>query len=122
MRSRIIPFGLIVGVSLIGVAEGPATASAPAAPAARDGGCGYEVATDGLRLRTGPGARYAVVGQLAKGDPVAADREQSGWYQVTLQAQSGSHYGKEAPHGLRQGTSGWVAGRFLRKALCTHLD
>lgn len=112
--------GALVGLVLAGAGEVPAAASASTAAAVSR--CGYAVTVDGLRLRTGPGAGYAVMGQLVKGDPVAADREQSGWYRVTLQAQSGSNYGTVRSRGLSEGTSGWVAARFLRELPCMHLD
>lgn len=121
MRRKLL-VGSVVGLVLAGIAEVPAAASVRPPSSAVVSHCGYTVTVDGLQLRTGPGTRYASVGQLVQGDPVDADRAQSGWFRVTLTDQSGSDYGTKASRGLRKGTSGWVAGRFLREEPCLHLD
>lgn len=65
---------------------------------------------DGLRMRTGPGTGYGVLGQLYTGDrmKLIGLKQDSGgqsWYRVSL---SGSSAG-----GLPGGYVGWVVGSYL---------
>ncbi|MEV0438017.1 SH3 domain-containing protein [Streptomyces spectabilis] len=90
---------------------GPAAAAAGAAGA--DGLQKGEIAratVSGLRLRTGPGTQYRILGMLAKGDRVkliGAKQDARGqiWHRVTLRG--GSAYG--LPNGYR----GWVTAAYL---------
>ncbi|MFE6165067.1 SH3 domain-containing protein [Streptomyces sp. NPDC056486] len=65
---------------------------------------------NGLRMRTGPGTGYGVLGQLYTGDRMKLighrqDRGGQSWYRVSL---SGGSSG-----GLPGGYVGWVVGSYL---------
>ncbi|MFB0620783.1 SH3 domain-containing protein [Streptomyces sp. AGS-58] len=101
-----------------GPVERPHTAEARAP----FGKCGYQVTTDGVRLRTGPGSRYPALGQLHRGDMVDATQARSGWYKVRLAYDSGSDFGMHKTSGLREGTTGWMAKRYARPDVCMQTD
>ncbi|MCI3930180.1 MULTISPECIES: SH3 domain-containing protein [unclassified Streptomyces] len=92
---------------------GPAGTAAAAAAAGADGLQRGEIAratVNGLRLRTGPGTQYRILGMLAKGDRVklvGAKQDARGqiWHRVTLRG--GSAYG------LPSGYRGWVTAAYL---------
>lgn len=114
MRRLLIP-GMAVAVLLAGGA--PAIASLPAAPArtaAPLNACGYDVAGTSVNLRSGPSTQHASLGHLTRGDLVDVDRRSGGWYRVTLSERSRS--------GIRSGTVGWVAERYLTPSVCMQLD
>ncbi|MGW5353359.1 SH3 domain-containing protein [Streptomyces sp. NPDC004031] len=77
--------------------------------------CGYEVTVDALRLRGGPGTQYGVVALMSKDSLVDADRDQGGWYRVTVLERWGSA-------GAQPGAKGWAAASYLQVVPCTHLD
>ncbi|GAB1340867.1 hypothetical protein ACE1SV_74570 [Streptomyces sp. E-15] len=122
MTRLIIPaaaaLALLCGTApaVAGIAERPASARASLSD------CGYRVATEGVRLRTGPGTRYTALGQLHRDDTVYAVKSRHGWYRVRLAYDSGSRSGTRASSGLREGTTGWVVRRAVRAHVCTRID
>ncbi|MET8566152.1 SH3 domain-containing protein [Streptomyces flaveolus] len=84
--------------------------------------CGYVVREDAVRLRTGPGSRYTVLGLLHQGDAVYALQARRGWYKVRLAYDSGSNSGTRKSSGLTADTTGWVANRYLRRSVCMRTD
>ncbi|WP_208886707.1 SH3 domain-containing protein [Streptomyces sp. PBH53] len=122
---RLILTTAAVAAVLSGTAIPQATAGTPEQPAsarADFSDCGYVVTTDAVRLRTGPGTRYAALGLLHRGDAVYATQARRGWYRVRLMFDSGSASGTRKSSGLREGTTGWVVKRALRASVCTQLD
>lgn len=128
-----MPGGLVVRImrtityvaDTVLAATGAVQISAAASPAAAHADfsrCGYSVTTDGARLRSGPGSTSTVLGLLREGDSVSADQANGHRYRVTLQWDSGSQYGTRKSDGLREGTTGWVAKKFLRADTCMQLD
>ncbi|MFK0230870.1 SH3 domain-containing protein [Streptomyces sp. NPDC090303] len=67
-----------------------------------------------VNLRSGPSTSRASLGHLTRGDLVDVDRKQGGCYRVTLSERSRS--------GIRAGTVGWVAERYLTPSACMQLD
>lgn len=102
------------GLALFGVADVPAFAH-PSTQVAGVSRCGYEVTANALRLRSGPGTGYAVLGLLSRNSLVGADRARGGWYRVTVRIRSGRD-------GLPAGATGWASAAYLRELSCTHLD
>ncbi|MEU2119551.1 SH3 domain-containing protein [Streptomyces sp. NPDC016459] len=95
----------------------PALATVDTAPARTTAGlnsCGYDVAGSNVNLRSGAGTRYASLGHLTRGDLIDVDRKSNGWYRVTLSERSRS--------GIKAGTTGWVAERYLKPSVCMQLD
>ncbi|MFF3516998.1 SH3 domain-containing protein [Streptomyces sp. NPDC002573] len=115
-----VAFAVVAGAAC----PAPAVASTVSASGVRAdcSRCGYEVTADGVRLRTGPGARYGVLGLLRRGEPVYADRSRDGWFRVSLAYGSGSDFGTRKTSGLKESTTGWVASKYLRANVCTQLD
>ncbi|GHA51583.1 MULTISPECIES: SH3 domain-containing protein [Streptomyces] len=103
-------------------AGAPQQQSSPAMARTDFNECGYVVREDAVRLRTGPGTRYTVLGLLHEGDAVYAVQARHGWYKVRLAYDSGSHYGTRKSSGLKADTKGWTAKRYLRRSVCTRLD
>lgn len=62
----------------------------------------YMASVDNLRLRSGPGTEFEVVGQLNKQQQVQVVRREAGWFRVQYRATSGSN--REA----------WVLGKYLQ--------
>ncbi|MFE5713451.1 SH3 domain-containing protein [Streptomyces sp. NPDC056501] len=94
----------------------PATPSttAPVRAVAELNSCGYDVAGSSVNLRSGAGTRHASLGHLTRGDLVDVDRKSGGWYRMKLSERSRS--------GIRAGTVGWVAERYLKPSVCMQLD
>ncbi|WNI31371.1 SH3 domain-containing protein [Streptomyces sp. ITFR-6] len=90
-----------------------APASAPATVAKGFNSCGYQPTTT-LMLRTGPSKKNTAIGQLHKGDVVAAHKASGAWYKVSTSYNT--------PSGLRAGTQGWVAKKYLKAEVCMQLD
>ncbi|WP_128643276.1 SH3 domain-containing protein [Streptomyces sp. SS] len=107
---------LLAGAASPAIATTPATPSttAPVRAVAELNSCGYDVAGSNVNLRSGAGTRHASLGHLTRGDLVDVDRKSGGWYRVTLSERSRS--------GIRAGTVGWVAERYLKPSVCTRLD
>ncbi|WP_171053400.1 SH3 domain-containing protein [Streptomyces marianii] len=104
---------LTVAVAALALPGVGATAAAVTVAARDFNSCGYYPTTT-VHLRKGPGAHYASLGLLNKTDAVDADKATNGWYRVTLT--------EKARSGLRAGTSGWVAKKYLTPAVCTQLN
>lgn len=102
---------LVAGAAASSIAAGPAPVVRAAVPL---NPCGYDVAGASVNLRSGPSTSRASLGHLTRGDLVDVDRKQGGWYRVTLSERSRS--------GIRAGTVGWVAERYLTPSTCTQLD
>lgn len=75
--------------------------------------CGYYPTTT-VHLRTGPGTRYTSLGLVGLDDRMYAEKASGGWYRVTLSDRARS--------GLKSGTSGWVAKKYVRPAVCMRLN
>jgi uncharacterized protein YraI len=61
-----------------------------------------------LAVRTGPGGKYAQVGELYLGDEVAVWNRRGNWYEVQCMSGTCNNplWGQPSPHG-------WVSGRYL---------
>ncbi|MFJ2589843.1 SH3 domain-containing protein [Streptomyces sp. NPDC087538] len=75
--------------------------------------CGYHPTTT-IMLRTGPGAKRTAIGQLTTSDVVYGMKASKAWYKVSLSGDSGN--------GLRSGTEGWVAKKYLKPETCMQLN
>ncbi|MET9676430.1 SH3 domain-containing protein [Streptomyces sp. NPDC006482] len=116
---RLMISGAAVAALLAGAAPALATTATPSTTApvravAELNSCGYDVAGSNVNLRSGAGTRHASLGHLTRGDLVDVDRKSGGWYRVTLSERSRS--------GIRAGTVGWVAERYLKPSVCMQLD
>jgi uncharacterized protein YraI len=78
------------------------------------------VTAETLRLRSGPGDRYVALGLLHRHDSVNVDRRRGVWSHVELSLDSGTGTGRGG--GLKAGKKGWVASRYLKRAVCMQLD
>ncbi|MEU4498112.1 SH3 domain-containing protein [Streptomyces sp. NPDC023998] len=114
---KLTSIAVTAAVSPVLLATSPATAAS--APVASTGAtqyfnsCGYTPKTV-VRLRTGPGTKYATIGLLHPDDSVSAMKAQRGWYKISVDFKSAS--------GLKAGTTGWVATANLKPNVCTQID
>ena len=120
IKTRLVAVTVAAGLALSGaLAFGAETASAtspaPALVSHVPGFSGVGTPTvNGLRLRSGPGTRYAAYGLLFRGDRMTITQVvQAGslgtwWFHVRLTKRSAT--------GLRSGHTGWVYAPYLRKA------
>ncbi|MFB7341145.1 SH3 domain-containing protein [Streptomyces hydrogenans] len=112
---KIILIAVATAALLTGTAAPALAAPGLARPTAGEfNRCGYEVTTDGVHLRSGPGTRYASLGLLRHYDAMSVDRASGDWYHVTLSADSAG--------GTRALTTGWVHKRYLTPSTCMQLD
>jgi hypothetical protein len=112
---------LSVAAALAAVALAAASlAGAPAATARESfvpwNWCGSHATTDALRLRAAPstGSSGTVLGLLDRSDRLRTDAATGGWVHVTLRGRSA--------RGIADGTTGWVAARYLAPRQCTRFD
>ncbi|MET9954467.1 SH3 domain-containing protein [Streptomyces sp. NPDC006339] len=116
MRSTLIYAA--VAAALLAPAA-PAAAQPHTAPASTralpTNPCGFHITGGGsVNLRSGPGTNYRSLGHLREGDDVALLSERGTWYKVRLDERSAS--------GIREGATGWVAKKYVKKHVCMQLD
>ncbi|MEU0670901.1 SH3 domain-containing protein [Streptomyces lavendulocolor] len=116
MRSTLI-YAAVVGALLAPAAPAaaqPHTAPASMPTAVPTNPCGFHITGSSVNLRSGAGTRYASLGHLREGDDVALLGERGTWYKVRLRERSAS--------GIREGATGWVAKRYVKKHICMQLN
>lgn len=100
-------------LALTAVAALGLTVPTSSAAAADFNSCGYHPTTT-VMLRTGPSAKQTAIGQLSPDDWVSASKASGAWYRVSLR--------DDTPSGLRAGTEGWVAKKYLKPDVCMQLN
>ncbi|MGW7001846.1 SH3 domain-containing protein [Streptomyces sp. NPDC054933] len=103
---RLGALAVVAAVAAAGLGAGAVSASAaPSHPTRAASSYPTQVTADGVRLRTGPGTGYGVVGLLYYGDAVTITQCSGGWDRVYLASDSAG--------GLGSGSAGWVYGSYL---------